>query len=502
MVRDVNEAVTKAPPQNTSEWTIDAAGRLSRDLKGTELVVRSTELVNNGNFQLDLLAGFDTPLTTKELRIRQEAAWWLTRERFPVVGITLGVSKAFFEPIVTIDAAQRWVTQTCLNEDNTTGEAMLLAQCRHTSDTTRLSIVLEPIRGSRACVLNNSHTVIDHVGYDIVYVFLSYLANDRCKNGLKDVFVPEDAAQLVRRLPQSLSKAYYSQIAAPTEAERQEATSIQRKAQDRWNLNSIGIPIHTEYQTRQSRMHNKQISFEEVNFRAALALAKKEGVSLTSLFFAAMTAGIHQRYSNGGEDGAHLVFSGNARRWVKTQGETGEPPVALSIIPGAMWLDRACLDSELDSQAGLLALAKKIDAAQRVDLASAHIIGVYDELAPAVAKATLEGQSQPAVFPPYCRPTLTSQGDLSARDTSLSTGCDTGRSPMRLTRWTSGGRNTDSTVCFALYSFKKELLCGLLFDERFFDEDEMMQLLYIVAGRFRRMVGNAGQQNSTSCASL
>lgn len=390
-------------------------------------------------------------------------------------------------------AAQQWVSQTCFIESNTTGEALLLAQCRQASDKTRLTIILDPSRGSRACVLNISHTLISQGVWDIIRTFVDNLARDDCNNGLEGIFSPEDIGRLPSKLPQSLSNAYSSQLPAPTEAQRHKAVLIQQKAQDRWGLNSIGIPIHSEHQTRQSWMHNKQIRVEDADFRAALVLAKTEGITITSLFFACITAGIHRRYSNGSEDGAHLVFSGNARRWIKTDGEAGEPPVALSIVPGAMWLDKTCLQSDLNDKASLLRLAKDIHAVQEDDMASEHIIGVYNELAPVAANAVLETQNAHAVFPATCRPTLTSQGAFLSRGASPASSKDESQSVTRVTNFRTGGRNTSSTVCFALYSFNKELRCNMLFDERFFDQDEMMQLMYIITGLFRRMIGQVGQ---------
>lgn len=49
MGRSVNEPQVSASAQHMSEWTIDTARHLSRELRGTELMVRASELVHDGN---------------------------------------------------------------------------------------------------------------------------------------------------------------------------------------------------------------------------------------------------------------------------------------------------------------------------------------------------------------------------------------------------------------------------------------------------------------------
>ena len=53
----------------------------------------------------------------------------------------------------------------------------------------------------------------------------------------------------------------------------------------------------------------------------------------------------------------------------------------------------------------------------------------------------------------------------------------------------TGGRSTDPSVCFALNSFRDELRFNLLFDEKFFDQHDVMHMAYVVARLFRRLVG-------------
>lgn len=391
------------------------------------------------------------------------------------------MDEAVFEPITCLAAAKEWASCTCTTAEETTVEQLHLSQLRQASDMTKLILVTDPIRGSRGFVLNISHTLISHGSYHILEAFILYLSHKECQFGIDRVFTPEDGNAAAQKLPQSLSNAYLSQSAAPTQAQMDAAAVTVQKAQERWTRHSIGIPTHINYGGRRSFMHNKEARFEDADFRAALVVAKREKVTLTALFFAAIAAAIYQRYSTGAEEGAHLLFSGNARRWIDIE---GQPPVALSIVPGAMWLDKAYFAPDTDDRERLLRLARGVRAAQDLDLASEHIIGFYDQLAPSAAKATLDAQSEPVVVPPYCRPTMTSQGAFM---TDKASG-DVESSLVRFTNFKSGGRNTDPSVCFALYSCNGELRCNLLFDEKYFDEDEMMQLMYSIAAQFRRMI--------------
>jgi hypothetical protein len=412
----------------------------------------------------------------------------MVRQKFPVVGVSLSAEKAHFEPITSIAAAERWASRTCTIAEQTTAEELHLCHLRQVSDITKLVLTVDPVRGPRGVVLNISHSLISHGSYFILEAFVSYLAHKECQFGIERIFAPEDVTTRVPKLPQSLSNAYIQKFGAPTTAQMDTVAMAMEKAAQRWSRSSIGIPTHRKHEGRKSVMHNKEVKFEDAEFREALQLAKREKLTLTALFFAAITAGIHQRYSNGTEDGAHLLFSGNARRWMDVDGRDGQQPVALSILPGALWLDKASLAPDADDKVHLLRLARDIYAVQDIDLTSEHVIGFYDQSAPAVAKATRNAASESLHVPPYCRPTMTSQGAFKTEKASG----NRDHSLVRFLNFKTGGRNTEPSVCFALYSCNGELRCNLIFDEKYFDQDELMQLMYMITAHFRRMIGQSG----------
>ncbi|OAA48210.1 hypothetical protein BBO_02479 [Beauveria brongniartii RCEF 3172] len=473
--------------QAKSEWDLDSAtGQITRKLRGAELMVRASELTNNGNFQLNLLGEFETSIPKDELRKRCQTAWWLTRQTLPLIGVTLGLEQAFFKPIQSVDDAKLWISETCIFENNVTCEEVLLKQCRQASDVTKLTVILEPWSGRLGCVLNISHTLTSLDSYQIIDSFVSNLSARECDVDLEQNFSPETAT-LATRLPQSLGQAYANQHPAMTEAEREKAWRIYEYAQERWERSSIGIPVHPDHGTRASLIHNEQVIFTAAEVKAAFAAAKMQGVTITAMFFACIAAGIKARYSDGSEDGAHLVFSGNGQRWLDIRASDSQAPVGMSILPGALWLDQADMSTGEIKPRDILDMARKIQALQNQDLVSKHIIAVYDELAPTAFQAAMESRHHPRAVPRVCRPTLTSQGEFAKHGSAAQVSNDAGARKAKLLHFRTGGRNTDSSVCFALYSFRGDMRCNTLFDEKFFDRDEVVGLMDTIMVLFRRV---------------
>ncbi|KHN93739.1 uncharacterized protein MAM_08410 [Metarhizium album ARSEF 1941] len=485
-------AMGQPPSQTRSpvrEWQPTGSGSLARRLRGSELLVNYSERFNDGNFELTLSASLQTSLTGTQLRNRCRAAWWQTRKRRPVVGIQVGLGQAVFEPIVEACDAERWATRTCTVAADASVEAVALDRARRPLSATSMTLVLtDPSRGRAGCVLNMSHVLINHEGYAIIADFLALLAHPPCERGIAASFEAEAVAATLPKLPQSLSQAYGQLVPAPTAEELQHAMAVFEGAQQRWARPSVGIPLHPDAASRRSRVHNRLVTFEPSLSRAALQASRRMGVSITAAFFACITLAMARRYGTGREQGAHLLFSANAERWLDARRRSGLQPVTMTIVPGGLWLDATALrvGPAADEPAGALArLASAIDSAQREDLASPHIIAVYDQLAPAMADAVADSYRLALpTLPPVGRPTLTSQGRF---DGCLPAVGAAARDEVRMTDFRTGGRNTDPNVCFALYSFRDKLRCNLLFDERFFDPDEVAQLASAVTDLFRIM---------------
>lgn len=427
------------------------------------------------------MSSIETPLSCDQLKRRFHAAWWETRRAHPVVGVNFDADNAIFVPCETPASAKQWTAQTCQVASNTTVSDVYLALSRQSLDATTMVLVVDPARGARGCVCNMSHTLMSLEGLPMMQYFISQLAQPDSELGIEASFHPETVSNTGPRLPQSLSHAYSLRY-QPTKKELQDALKLQERAQERWTRSSVGIPVHRDWQNRPSLMQNKVVCFEPAERIAASKCLKKMRVSITAAFFACITAGMAQTFGNGDEDGAHLLYSGNARRWIDPKARDGHGPITMGIIPGSMWIDAKEANVHAKDQEGLLKLARAIERAQSEDLLSPHIIGVLDQSAPALVKATGAPRDSSSV-PRISRPTLTSQG-LFSDEAVAGPGSD----PMRLTECNTGGRNTDPSVCFALHSFRDELRYNLLFDERFFDQDVVMQLAHVVSGLFRRVI--------------
>lgn len=450
-------------------------------------------------FQLTMKTTLETPLSCEQLRRRHQAAWWRTRRALPVVGVGYPtLDQATIELHQTADDAKQWAAQTCLVADNTTVSDVYLARSRTQTDAlTTMTLVVDPIRGPRGYVLNMSHTLMSLDIFKIIQEFMFQLARPENELGIDAIFSRETTSNTTSRLPQSLSHAYALRH-QPTPQDLQEAFALHQRSQERWSRSTVGIPLHPDHQHRPNRIHNKTITFEPSEAKTAFRFLKQSGVSLTAAFFACMTSGIAHSFpsTNASPDGAHLLFSGNGRRFVPVTASNGQGPITMPVLPASMWIEDKDVNLRPTSPQGLLRLARVIDEAQNQDLASPHIIAVWDQMGPALAKALEDAYNLPGGPPPppsVGRPTLTSQGqfkcDLDNRTTTTGTDTTGGADRIRMADFNTGGRSTDPSVCFALNSFRDELRFNLLFDEKFFDQHDVMHMAYVVARLFRRLVG-------------
>ncbi|KAL4887698.1 hypothetical protein BJY04DRAFT_212726 [Aspergillus karnatakaensis] len=486
-------------PAPTSEWKLGTSSTLSRPLRGVELMVKHSEQYNNGNFQLTFMATLDTPLSDSQLQSRHEAAWWRTRHQHPIIGLSFTLDQATFTPHTTPSAAQAWTSQTAHIATKTTVRDVFLSRSRSILQpihNATMTLITDPIRGSRGCVLHISHTLISHAGFDVLQEYLAQLADPTAELGLQALFTPENLSTLKPRLPQSISNAY-SLLHNPSPADLTHATQILQTSATRWTKPTVGIPIHPCWKTRESRIHNETISFEPAETATAFKALKRLKLTLTTAFFACMISATTQSYATGAEEGAHLCFSGNGRRWIPTNPSTnnGFGPVTMPIVPAGMWVKSSGVNLHTKTKSELVQLAKAIAAAQEEDLVSPHILALFDQNGAEFAK----GMGAPSEVPAVSRLTLTSQGYFD--DKLLQSSCSSPlpfssetRDKIRMTDFNTGGRNTDANVCFALNSFRDELRFNMLFDERFFEPEEVVRLGVRVKRLFRFLTGGEGDR--------
>ncbi|KAL4903337.1 hypothetical protein BDW74DRAFT_186028 [Aspergillus multicolor] len=481
-----------------SEWKL-AGNCLERPLRGAELLVRASEHYCDGNFNLTAKATISSTLTDAQLLRRHHAAWYRTRLVHPVIGVDFPTLTAASYPLHrTAKQAKGWTSRTCCIESKTTVNDVYLDRSREKMGDISLTLVLDPARGPRGCVLNIAHTLMNVDLFLIVQEYIHQLADPENERGVEGIFDSSlETVQGIRpRLPQSLTNAYTHLIPQPTTKDFQTALHAYQRSQDRWARPSIGIPLHPNHANRRRHIHNKTISFEPHESETAFRFLRKSRISLTAAFFACMVSTIATRYPPTPAEraegaGAHLCFPVHGRRWLDTNAnaETGTGPVRMPIIPCSAWLDASEVDLAPSTQKGLTTLAAAISKAMNNEVSSPHIIAVFEQLAPQMAAAMAAAHTSPddpPPPPPRGRPTLTSQGQYSnSRDRDLIAQ----EGEVTLADFNSGGRTTDPSVCFALNSFRDELRFNLLFDEKFFDATETVLLGFQVAGLFRRLVG-------------
>ncbi|RDW93017.1 uncharacterized protein DSM5745_00339 [Aspergillus mulundensis] len=509
MTTTIAEPYNITRPHSVSEWKLSGTC-LVRPLRGAELLVRSSEHYCDGNFNLTTKATISSTLTDAQLLRRHQAAWYRTRLVHPVIGVHFPtLEQASYALHQTASEAKQWTQQTCLVETKTTVNDVYLARSRAKMGAISMTLVLDPARGPRGCVLNISHTLMNADFFVIVQEYIAQLGNTENERGVEGIFNPtlETVQSISPRLPQSLSNAYTRLTPSPTPQDLQDAMHAYERAQARWTRPSIGIPLHPNHARRTRHIQNKTIAFEPSESRAAFSFLKESGLSLTAAFFASMVAAIATRYPATPEeqiDGAHLCFPVHGRRRLDTDAtEDGAGPVRMPIIPCSAWVSSHEADLTPTSQKGLMRLAAQISRAMNDEVSSPHVIAVFEQLGPEMARAIADASTAPPEPPAAgCsaargRPTLTSQGQFSnARDrlaqTQTKADGENGEGGTAMSDFNSGGRTTDPSVCFALNSFRDELRFNLLFDERFFGYTETMMLGFEVAGLFRRLVGIHG----------
>lgn len=395
----------------------------------------------------------------------------------PLLDLDIDLEQASFAPHNTAEAAKRWAAETCFIKTNTSLKEVIQDCIRKTTNVATVTLIVDPIRGPRGCVINMSHTMLSLSLTDAIYEFIDQLSHPDTERGIDAIFSPDFLLDITPRLPQSLCHAYW-RTHQPTPEDLKTAMEIIQRAQARYARSSFGIPVRKDWKIRPSKMQNITMPFEPAESSAVFKNIKKLGMTPTNIFLACIASATAQMWASGEEEGAHLLLSGNGRRWIDTAGD-GHGPVHMSIVPGGLWVGKSeGVDFRATDKEGLVMLAKAIGRAQEEDLVSPHVIALYDQLAPELVKS----MTQPFEAPAVARPSLTSQGSISTRSPNCI-------DPIRMMNYNAGGRNTDPGPCFALNSFKSELRFTLMFDERFVVLEDIVKLGVTVGGLFRSFAG-------------
>lgn len=544
--------------QQERAWKEFSLNVVRRPLIGVEKLLNYAEYYQNGNFQLTVAMMFDTNLAPETLRQRFGLALWIVRSFLPELGTwtvcsssdsKLDLNFATFEAIQTVEEAQKWIDDTAiLVEDGTTVQEVVDFLSNHRIEPVgkqfRVYLVSNPREGERAIVMNASHVLNGHrlifQGCAIVQALvdgrLTAMMQEHAdpRAALEAVFVPEDLSRLTRKLPISLNAAYTEKF-QPGEAEIEAGLEKLGVRLNNCAQPTIGIPRfpapakEPEYSLgtvngQPMTMLNLRRQISAAEHRSLAKAYKKRGSTLPSFVYACIVNSIDRRCKadtseDGEPPGANLAYSAHASRWFPQETFMSRTPVNMAIVLGSGCVSPEELRSkqrgrELNEDE-LFALAKTIRTSQEAYLDTPHIISsmeqVADDISALVAETAIKqreagtdlyvalSENSPAI----CPPTLTSQGDVPIKRLYTTDGASFDSKPAKpegeyiyFERGIVGGRTTDASVCFAMWSFAGILTLQAHFDSRFFDAKLIDTILDDVIAQLRYSATSAVEQRS------
>ncbi|SNX87155.1 probable Acyltransferase invovled in MEL production [Melanopsichium pennsylvanicum] len=516
-----------------------------RRLIGVEKMLNYAEYYQNGNFQLSIAMVFESNIPVDTLRKRFGLAVWIVRGFLPELGLwaakesPLDLDHATFEAIQSVEQAQKWIEDTAIcAKDGTTSQEVVdvisNSVLQPIGKQFRVYLVSNPRDGKKSVVLHASHVLNGHRMLFQGCAILQALVDARLadlletipdpREALKTVFVPEDLSHILNKLPISLNTAYNEKF-SPTSNELEVGMGKLGERLTNCAQSTIGIPrLQTplkspEYslgtlEGQPMTMLNLRRRFGAAEHRMLHQAFKKRGSSLPSFVYACIVNSIDRRYKtdtseDGETPGANLAYSAHASRWLPQETFVSRSPVNMAITLGSAYITPEELRSARRgrdlNEDELFALAKTIRTKQEQYLDSPHIISSMDKVSDDVSAMMSEtaikhreagtdlyvalSENSPAV----CCPTLTSQGDIPIKRFFTSDGASFDPKPSNyeaeynyLIEGILGGRTTDASVCFAMWSFAGILTLQAHFDSRFFDAKLIDTILDDVIHQLRK----------------
>ncbi|KAJ1026684.1 hypothetical protein NDA13_004057 [Ustilago tritici] len=539
-------------------WREVSTNLAKRPLIGVEKLLNYAEYYQNGNFQLSIAMIFETNLLPETLRQRFGLALWIVRGFLPELGTwtvgtkqdsSLDLDHATFAAIQTVEDAQKWIDETALLvEDGTTVEQVIDRTSNQRIEPIgkqfRAYLVSNPREGTPAVIINASHVLNGHrmlfQGCAIVQALvdgrLAALseANPDPRSALESIFAPEDLSGLLGKLPISLNTAYEDKFKLG-EAEIEAGLEKLGERLRNGAQSTIGIPRFEQPLSKplyslgmlngeRMTMLNLRRQIGASEHRMLHQAYKKRGSTLPSFVYACIVNSIDRRFkANTAEEGeipgAHLVYSAHANRWLPQETFMNRSPVNMGVVMASGYIVPEELRSKQRgrklNEEEIFQLAKAIRAKQEAYLNTPHIISamaqVGDEVSNLIAETAIkqpEAGTDPYVAlcensPAICPPTLTSQGDIPIKRLYTADGASFEPKPKQregeyiyFMRGILGGRTTDASVCFAMWTFSGILTLQAHFDSRFFDAKLIDTILDDVISQLRYSATSAVEQRA------
>ncbi|SJX63360.1 uncharacterized protein SRS1_21039 [Sporisorium reilianum f. sp. reilianum] len=540
--------------QAEQAWKQVSPNLATRPLVGVEKMLNYAEHYQNGNFQLAIALLFQTSLPPETLRQRFGLAVWMVRGHLPELGTwtvgkavdsSLDLDHATFTAIETVEEAQRWIDDTVvLVEDGPTVRETvgLLTNQRiePAGKQFRIYLVANPRNGKPGIVLNASHVLNGHrtsfQGCAVLQALADarlaalFEANPDPRTALEAVFVPEDLSRLLSKLPISLNTAYNDKFKPGPEQLEAGMDKISERISNGM-MPTIGIPRfespakNPEYSLGHlpngdaMTMLNLKRTIGAAEHRSLHQAYKKRGASLPSFVYACIVNSIDRRCNastaqDGEAPGANLAYSAHASRWFPAETFMARSPVNMAIVMGSGYIAphelRSAQRGRDLNQDELFALARTIRSKQEAYLDHPYIISATEQVGSDIAAmvqntAIKQREAGTDLYvalsenaPAICPPTLTSQGDVRFQTFFTAQGASFDARPLQpqeefvhINDGIIGGRTTDASVCFAMYSFLGVLTLNAYFDSRFFDAKLVDTILDDVWTQLRALATDA-----------
>ncbi|PWN32660.1 uncharacterized protein FA14DRAFT_174357 [Meira miltonrushii] len=456
-----------------SEWQVINDNTLQRDLKGAEFLINATEQHQGGNYQLIFTVTLDTNIPHDRLRTRFGPAYLALRRQYPLLGIEYAaeqLEKASCKALQNSKEAKEWLklsTQTVhistSDSVNNFGRRVAQEPLKTPNRVCKTYLVLGPKQGQAGLVLHTSHALTGHYSVRVMDTFAKLLAEEEFEKGIDATFEPEDLKLLASRLPGSLEDAYKKKYKPSPDDISEELRKRQTIANSE-QTPKLGIPVHRSFANRRSLMQNLLVQFDKYESKRILSGIKRMGISPTTAVFASILCATHKLFpgQNRGFKGCTLNFSTHASRYLPCEGQTGEPVVSMAIVPSAIWIPTKAQDFEKADSTVILKFAKIIAKEQDEFLKSPHSMAYASEIAQMLKSSPSAGTQETQIE--KSNAVLTSQGPMP-----ISYGHQNGANQIKIVDYNHFGRNTDPTVCFALYSVHASLRIATISDEKFFE---------------------------------
>lgn len=504
-------------------------------------------------FQLTIALLFETSIASETLCERFPLALWSVRSQLPELGTwtvtndqsaELDLDHALWQPIRSLEQAQQWLHDTAVVvNDGTTVQQMVDRLSNRRIEPVgkqfRVYLVCDPLYGAPGLIVNASHALNGHRALFQGEMIFQALLDPRITGTLRQhpdstsalaaIFKPEELSESLPKLPQSLNTAYAdrfqpgaSEIAAGF---HKVGEKLANGAQPSIGIPRFQVPSGTPafslgmHDGTPMSMLNLRSRIKAADNQSLKRACKKYGASVPSLVYACIVNSIDRHCgsstgSDGAALGANLAYSAHASRWMPAETFMERSPVNMAIVLGSGYLSPEELQpgqrgSDL-GETGLFALARTIRQKQDDFLDTPHIIGAMPDLGDQVSSQLAEAaerqreagtdwrlalsENSPAV----CPPTLTSQGVIPVKRFYTAQGAS---NKLQLGQPTeeylefvdicSGGRTTDASVCFAMFTHAGALTLQAHFDSHFFDAKLVRNILDDVVSQLRAAAASA-----------